>query len=389
MKKKIMLIWLALFCIVCYGQKTDSINQVQDYVTAKLVAQYLDKLEKKEDRNNYDKIRNKLKENSITKAIGNQELSELLDKNGFKNTNVTFVSKVAKLKLEDKRTIVTQIFSIPSIVTKDTSLKTELQDEVIKFFTPSIDKKTTDKNPQAVDKDSAPNNSDEDKNKDPGGFFAFTPNLWNILIVFVIVLICISINNSIRNSKLSRRSSASDDSSNQTEIDTRYVDREVMLLNRRINTLTTLVESIKTSKPEITYERPDDKQDTNDTKNAGNNIGNSNPPNRNPESNVFFMLEPIDDAFSNITKSHEYRKGFSMYKFFQKDNSGEASFEFISDDENIKIVRNNYLKSIRPACTMVNDANLNTSTVKTLEKGTARLEGDNWKIVKKATIKFE
>ena len=44
---------------------------------------------------------------------------------------------------------------------------------------------------------------------------------------------------------------------------------------------------------------------------------------------------------------------------------------------------------IRPACKMENDPTQNTSKVITTEKGIARLEGDNWKIIKKATIKFE
>lgn len=390
MKKVIFLIGLAVFTVCCHAQNTDSINQVKDYVTAKLISQYLEKLPKEEDRINYEKIKERLNQNSIIKPIGNQELSDLLDKNGFKITNKTFVPKVEELKLDDMAAILTQIYSIPSNVTKDTGLKSELQTEITNFFVSPNATNPQEKNLQVTDKDVLPNSGSDDKNKDGGGFLAFNPNLWNILTVLAIVIFCISINNSIRNRK--RRTTQHDQGSSHTDWEFSQLQVAVKGLEQRLYNLSNDVSNINkiTHKPTVNYIKAEESQTQFDVKNAGDTgSGNLNISSRSVEPNVFFMLEPIDDVFSNNTKSIDYRKGFSMYKFFQKDNSSEATFEFISDDENIKIVRNNYLKSIRPACIMSNDANQNTSVVKTIERGIARLEGDNWKIVKKSTIKFE
>ena len=102
------------------------------------------------------------------------------------------------------------------------------------------------------------------------------------------------------------------------------------------------------------------------------------------------MGTPYNDLFLSNSKQEEYRKGYAMYRFQPLANRrDEALFEFISDEETLKLIRNNNLDVVRTACKMMGNAGPDTKYVRTTEKGQARLDGDNWKITKKASIKFE
>ncbi len=108
------------------------------------------------------------------------------------------------------------------------------------------------------------------------------------------------------------------------------------------------------------------------------------------DRNVFYMGTPYNDLFLSNSKQEEYRKGYAMYRFQPLANRrDEALFEFISDEETLKLIRNNNLDVVRTACKMMGNAGPDTKYVRTTEKGQARLDGDNWKITKKASIKFE
>lgn len=102
----------------------------------------------------------------------------------------------------------------------------------------------------------------------------------------------------------------------------------------------------------------------------------------------FFMGAPYNNLFPISYKATDYIPGKVLYKFFQI-SSDRAFFEFISDEESIKFIRNNSLEVIRTACKFENQPNVHSNKVATLVKGEVICREDSWIIIKKAIIRFD
>jgi uncharacterized protein YoxC len=104
---------------------------------------------------------------------------------------------------------------------------------------------------------------------------------------------------------------------------------------------------------------------------------------------VFYMGSPIDNYFSIKSKSFNYVPGQAVYKFVQREGLNNAEFEFLSDSETVKFVREDWMHIINPACKKLNQASKNTNSIITTQRGKAIYDNERWVIIDKATIKFE
>ncbi len=110
---------------------------------------------------------------------------------------------------------------------------------------------------------------------------------------------------------------------------------------------------------------------------------------------VFYMGEPMHfpegDMFVKNSKSTEYKQGYVVYKFLPIENSNRAEFEFISDEATMMIPRSNNIEHMREACRFIDSyPSEQTKKVTTIERGEAELLPDgNWRITKKAKVRFE
>ena len=102
----------------------------------------------------------------------------------------------------------------------------------------------------------------------------------------------------------------------------------------------------------------------------------------------FYMGMPDGPVFPGYSKSPIYKTGISMFEFTEA-GGNTAKFRMISDAETIKFIKNTFIDNIKPACIINNLPNTDTTKIDTTDFGIAVFEGDNWKIEKQATIKFE
>lgn len=396
MKRIISIIFLLFFYHCCFSQKThsDSIVYVKEYVTAKILSVYIpDYLAKNKNetkkRNRYNLIKTQLETNSLVSPLPFDTLVSLLG-NDFLNTKDEFVNVVRQIKTDSFDSVITKIFAINVLkFSNANTLHDKLSSEIIDYNkNVNIEQEAN----RDSGKDTTPKNDTNLNN------FSFKLDLLNIIIISLFFLIILSFIFLIRiNNRLTRHRVEIEDlkSSGKSNMIPNYqgVPSDIRLLKDRVTELeknqkqlenTISQNDLINKKPQQQYTEP--------------NYRTLQPEDRNisdqqnitkQETTIFYMTSPIGELFYSNSKSMDYRKGFAMYKFYLQSNKNESLFDFISDDETIKMIRNNEMGVIRPACKMENDPTQNTTKVITTERGIARLEGDNWKIIKKAIIKFE
>ena len=99
-----------------------------------------------------------------------------------------------------------------------------------------------------------------------------------------------------------------------------------------------------------------------------------------------YFNKPFEDYFDNTYISDSPTN--TIYKFF-KVNQNNAEFEIHTLSTSISDIITNRQTSIIPACDEKNSPPLNVSKIITVTKGQAKLDGNKWKITKKALIKYE
>jgi uncharacterized membrane protein YhaH (DUF805 family) len=94
----------------------------------------------------------------------------------------------------------------------------------------------------------------------------------------------------------------------------------------------------------------------------------------------------IFGAGSSIT-SEEYKKGISLFRFVQKDNSDEASFSLSKKESAVKLALQN-MEKFEYACSSTGRLN-GAESITSIENGTAKLlpNGD-WQVTKKAKVEY-
>ena len=124
------------------------------------------------------------------------------------------------------------------------------------------------------------------------------------------------------------------------------------------------------------------------TGNQSNNFNSNNTIDSKPPvlKNDYYFNKPFEDYFDNTYISDSPTN--TIYKFF-KVNQNNAEFEIHTLSTSISDIITNRQTSIIPACDEKNSPPLNVSTIITVTKGQAKLDGNKWKITKKALIKYE
>jgi len=106
---------------------------------------------------------------------------------------------------------------------------------------------------------------------------------------------------------------------------------------------------------------------------------------------VFYFSTPNEDgSFSQKSAHSSYRENVSIYKF-TKTSSNEAEFEIDGRDSSVKLALEYPDKNIDPVCEAQNAFNPKASRIITLQgsEGRAVLDGEKWKVTRKAKIKYE
>lgn len=426
MKKIILLIAFIGLIHECFAQITEiTVDSVRNYAIAKIVNVFLEsyfknnKTNKKSDTaaynaklNDYNSnIKRLFDANSITKPMSVDLLSGLLTKN-FNPTKEKFVDRAKTVKIamnkpapEMASQLIEGIYKKSNIdfEAEVTNLKNDLIQDVAAFFETKIKEASNDTKPStspAIARIAPPPidtayiaNAIENQLVLMDSPLKFHLNFWNLLSPITICMALVLFFYFKSNNRLTRhreeiqalkdRPIATNDNKglNYSE------NLRISQLENKITQLDSIVTQLKTANL-----AKDKKSAFTQIENNERHSNNNSPIVQNVsrlDNSAFYMSTPIEDFFSITSKSDEYKKGATMYKFFPNGNMTEAKFEFISDEETIKYIKNNFLEVVRPACKFENSPSANTRTVETIEKGVARLEGNNWKIVEKARIKFE
>lgn len=107
-----------------------------------------------------------------------------------------------------------------------------------------------------------------------------------------------------------------------------------------------------------------------------------------PDAQILFLSEPTQDGyFQDI--NFEYRPGFSMYLLKTVDGIN-GTFSFIRKKEAIIAAITSVNTILRPACNLIGNTSMqNIQSVITETEGTVIREGNMWKVINKAMIRFE
>jgi hypothetical protein len=107
-----------------------------------------------------------------------------------------------------------------------------------------------------------------------------------------------------------------------------------------------------------------------------------------PRREVFYLSTPNEDGSFNEKSAYtSYREGASIYKF-TKTSSREAVFEIDESEMSANLALQYPDKNIDPVCEAQNAFDPKASRIVTVQGGKAELEGDRWKVKKKAVIKY-
>lgn len=103
---------------------------------------------------------------------------------------------------------------------------------------------------------------------------------------------------------------------------------------------------------------------------------------------TLYLPCPNGNVFYDYRAETEEKSEKSYYKF-ELINNTEAEFSFISNPYTVANAKQYRIVVIEDACTYKIGISYDTKKITTLEKGIARLKGDEWIITKKAIIKYE
>ena len=108
-----------------------------------------------------------------------------------------------------------------------------------------------------------------------------------------------------------------------------------------------------------------------------------------PKYEIFYLSTPNEDgSFNEKSAQSTYKEGASIYKF-TKLSSINAEFQIAENESSVKLALQYPDKNIDRVCEANNAFNPNANRIVTIESGRALLEGDRWKLTKKAQIKYE
>jgi hypothetical protein len=106
---------------------------------------------------------------------------------------------------------------------------------------------------------------------------------------------------------------------------------------------------------------------------------------------IFYLSIPNKDGSFNVSSAQaNYKPGASIY-WFKKTAPDKAVFKIDGRDSTVKHALQYAEKSIDPACESMNDFNMAAAKITTRpgDEAEAELEGDKWKIKRKAKIYYE
>lgn len=104
---------------------------------------------------------------------------------------------------------------------------------------------------------------------------------------------------------------------------------------------------------------------------------------------IFYLSTPNKDGSFNEKSAHSsYKESASIYKF-TKTIYGDAEFQIDESESSIKLALEYPEKNIDPVCDAENAFNPKASQIITVKLGKAELDGDKWKVIRKAIIRYE
>lgn len=106
---------------------------------------------------------------------------------------------------------------------------------------------------------------------------------------------------------------------------------------------------------------------------------------------VFYLSSPNEDGSFNEKSAHSsYREGASIYKF-TKTSQTQAEFQIDERESSVKLALAYPSRHIVPVCEAENAYNAKAAQIITVQGGLgkAMLDGDKWKVLRKALIRYE
>jgi len=423
MRKVITILsFIFLFLGAAKADKCEQINcnQLKDYLNAKLIQGYLEKLAEKSkiDKENYDKIKSIFATNKIETPLNYNDLSQQLNNNNFKSVS----AKIGE-KLNEVRFYIDNIENVDSISTeicksmgrkltqaqkdgiKDyPKLSVELISKITKYITPRLLQKSTDSIPKAEDA-SFPQQKQTEETSEPStetsiknASFSWLNTIIYpaILPMIILLLIYLILNSKVTELKIRHRSLKSDIESRKMSSGTNNLQSqnnfqqnvtisksefEKYLGNsERFESFQNELEKLRIQLANL--DKP--KSIINQFQGESNSIQSNSA---NTSNDIFYMKYPVENSFSNNHKSNT--KENTIYKFIIKSNKTEADFEIHTDGVKIEEIISMVEKAIKSGCEENNNPTNNTKNIRTLNAGLVTLEGDKWVIKRKAMIKYE
>lgn len=112
-------------------------------------------------------------------------------------------------------------------------------------------------------------------------------------------------------------------------------------------------------------------------------------PSERPDNRVFYISIPTAEGFfNNSQRKDSPTPRISMYKF-ELIGTNRATFSFECDEIAMRDALKSPFKYVDPVCEAENEIFNTSSKIKTIQPGLAVLQGDNWTVENKATIRYE
>lgn len=360
-------------------------EQIIDYVNCELTKFYIGTLNGPDESENFQKIRNKLDQNTIDSPITYNQLVALISEDFSRTlgnlTNIIEERKVrydAKLEATEllnlalsKGDISESLFNI--LEERVISLRDELEPSGINLPVSEI-----------------PHYETESKT---GTVFSQKLTFWNIIfgsLFFIgLILITVLINFQILKAKLKRQRFHTNQSIEKT-VDNLFFDRFgnektlPVLEKQRIGSLEEKVNSLNREFFFIKNQQQELLERVSKTTRVENI-----PEIFSEKSNVLFFGSPSkESSFSDKQKTQAPTPSITMYKF-NLESGNKARFSFEGDQISIKDAINSPYKYLEPVCESENSPFPGASKIRTIKEGTAVLFGTNWNVEQKALIRYE
>lgn len=102
---------------------------------------------------------------------------------------------------------------------------------------------------------------------------------------------------------------------------------------------------------------------------------------------IFYMTFPKIDGSFPVSSARKIQSN-SSYKFYSKDDL-HAEFELSYSSEMLGRLLNSVEIYIEPACESINSLDFGALQISNIERGVAKRQGNTWKVIKKAKIKYD